>query len=53
MSLPLSTGVLACLEQIIFGVFIVYFVIVEPQGIVRSVRNLHQKLVAWPLTVNR
>jgi hypothetical protein len=34
-------------------VFIVYFVIVEPQGIVQSVRNLHRKLVAWPLTVNR
>jgi branched-chain amino acid transport system permease protein len=53
MSLPLSTGVLACLEQIIFGLFIVYFVIVEPRGIVRTVRNLHQKFVAWPLTVNR
>jgi branched-chain amino acid transport system permease protein len=50
--LGLSTGVLACLEQIIFGVFIIYFVIVEPQGIVRSVRNLHQSLVRWPLKIS-
>ena len=53
LSLPISTGANSCLEQIIFGVLIVYFIIVEPQGIVRIVRKIHQKLVSWPLTIGR
>ncbi|CCV06380.1 putative branched-chain amino acid transport system permease, membrane component [Mesorhizobium metallidurans STM 2683] len=53
LSLPISTGSIASMEQMIFGLLIVYFVIVEPQGIVRIVRNFHQKLVSWPLNVGR
>jgi branched-chain amino acid transport system permease protein len=51
LSLPISSGVTSSLEQVIFGALIVYFVIVEPQGIVRIVRTIHRKLVHWPLTV--
>jgi branched-chain amino acid transport system permease protein len=53
MSLPLTTGTLTCLEQICFGILIIYFVVIEPEGIVRTVRNFHEKLVSWPLTISR
>ncbi len=53
LSLPISTGTASCLEQIIFGGLIVYFVVIEPQGIIRILRTFHAKLVSWPLTIGR
>ena len=53
LSLPISTGAASCLEQIIFGGLIVYFVVIEPQGIIRILRTFHAKLVSWPLAIGR
>lgn len=49
LNLGLGAGTITTLEQILFGVLIVYFVIAEPEGIARILRNLHRRLVTWPL----
>lgn len=51
LDLPLSAGTVSYLEQIIFGVMLVYFVVAEPQGLVRSLYLLHQRLISWPLVL--
>ena len=48
LGLPLSTGVAAQLEHMIFGALIVFFLIVEPHGLARLWSTARQKLRLWP-----
>lgn len=47
-NLPLSTDLSKHLEEIIFGVMIVYFLIVEPHGLARLWQIVKEKLRRWP-----
>ena len=53
LHLPISTGATSSLEQVVFGLLVIYFVVVEPNGIVRILQTLHHKLVWWPLTIGQ
>ena len=43
-----STEVATRLEQIIIGVLIIFFLIVEPMGLARLVSLAREKLRSWP-----
>ena len=45
----MDAGQLQNLQKIIFGVLIILFLIKEPEGLVRLLGNLHQRLGHWPL----
>jgi branched-chain amino acid transport system permease protein len=44
----LKTDLLACIELIIFGGLIIFFLIVEPYGLARLWLTLKDKLRLWP-----
>lgn len=45
----IDQALLQNLQKIIFGVLIIYFLIKEPEGISRFLRNVYQRLRTWPL----
>ena len=47
-NVPVSTELVTHVEEIIFGVLIVFFLIVEPHGLARLWQVLKEKLRAWP-----
>lgn len=53
LSLPIDTGSVSSLEQIFFGALVIYFVLVEPRGIMHLLGKFHKKLVSWPLNIGR
>ena len=44
-----DAGQLQNLQKIIFGALIIWFLIKEPEGLVRLIGNLHERLKVWPL----
>ena len=48
LGLPLSTATATYLEHMIFGVLIVFFLIVEPHGLAKLWSTARQKLRVWP-----
>ncbi len=48
IGLPLSTEAVSNLELILFGALIVFFIIVEPQGLARLASLAREKLRSWP-----
>ncbi|MBK4992286.1 branched-chain amino acid ABC transporter permease [Pseudomonas sp. S37] len=44
-----DAGQLQNLQKIIFGALIIWFLIKEPEGLVRLISNLHERLKVWPL----
>jgi branched-chain amino acid transport system permease protein len=48
LGLPLSTAMTAHLELMIFGALIIFFLIVEPQGLARLWAIGKEKLRLWP-----
>lgn len=45
----IDQALLQNLQKIIFGSLIIYFLIKEPEGISRLLRNFYQRLRTWPL----
>lgn len=45
----IDQALLQNLQKIIFGALIIYFLIKEPEGLSRLLRNFHQRLRKWPL----
>lgn len=45
----IDQALLQNLQKIIFGALIIYFLIKEPEGISRLLRNTYQRLRTWPL----
>jgi branched-chain amino acid transport system permease protein len=45
----IDQALLQNLQKIIFGALIIYFLIKEPEGISRFLRNVYQRLRTWPL----
>lgn len=45
----INQALLQNLQKIIFGSLIIYFLIKEPEGISRLLRNFYQRLRTWPL----
>ena len=48
VGLEISVGTLSHLEAIVFGVLIIFFLIVEPHGLARLWQILKEKLRLWP-----
>jgi branched-chain amino acid transport system permease protein len=48
LGIPLSTAMISHLEFMSFGALIIFFVIVEPQGLARLWSILREKLRLWP-----
>jgi len=48
LGLPISTATATYLEHMIFGVLIVFFLIVEPHGLAKLWSTARQKLRVWP-----
>ncbi|MEQ9684257.1 MAG: branched-chain amino acid ABC transporter permease, partial [Rhodospirillales bacterium] len=48
VGLDISTALQKHLEEIIFGVMIVFFLIVEPEGFARLWQICREKLRKWP-----
>src|SRR6266568_3154720 len=48
LGIPLSTAMISHLEFMTFGVLIVFFLIVEPQGLARLWSIFREKLRLWP-----
>jgi branched-chain amino acid transport system permease protein len=48
LGLPVSTATATYLEHMIFGVLIVFFLIVEPHGLAKLWSTARQKLRVWP-----
>jgi len=48
LGIPLSTAMISHLESMSFGALIVFFLIVEPQGLARLWSILREKLRLWP-----
>jgi branched-chain amino acid transport system permease protein len=48
LGIPISTTLSSHLETIIFGVLIVFFLIVEPHGLARLWSIAKEKLRLWP-----
>lgn len=46
----IDQALLQNLQKIIFGALIIYFLIKEPEGISRFLRNVYQRLRTWPLS---
>ncbi len=44
-----DAGQLQNLQKIIFGVLIIWFLIKEPEGLIRLLGNLRERLAVWPL----
>ena len=44
-----DAGQLQNLQKIIFGVLIIVFLIKEPEGLIRLLKNTHERLRHWPL----
>ncbi|ACO80497.1 LivM family inner-membrane translocator [Azotobacter vinelandii CA] len=44
-----DAGQLQNLQKIIFGVLIIWFLVKEPEGLIRLLANLGERLKAWPL----
>ncbi|WP_437881340.1 branched-chain amino acid ABC transporter permease [Pseudomonas sp. LRF_L74] len=44
-----DAGQLQNLQKIIFGALIVWFLIKEPEGLIRLISNLRDRLAVWPL----
>ncbi|MGI4839996.1 MAG: branched-chain amino acid ABC transporter permease [Janthinobacterium lividum] len=44
-----DAGQLQNLQKIIFGVLIIVFLIKEPEGLIRLLKNAQERLVRWPL----
>ncbi len=44
-----DAGQLQNLQKIIFGVLIIWFLIKEPEGLIRLFGNLRERLAVWPL----
>lgn len=45
----IDTGQIQNLQKIIFGTLIIWFLIKEPDGLVRLILNLRERLSVWPL----
>jgi branched-chain amino acid transport system permease protein len=37
------------LQKIIFGALIIFFLVKEPEGLIRLLSNLRARLAVWPL----
>jgi branched-chain amino acid transport system permease protein len=48
LGIPLSTAMISNLEFMTFGALIVFFLVVEPQGLARLCAILREKLRLWP-----
>lgn len=44
-----DAGQIQNLQKIIFGTLIIWFLVKEPDGLVRLIANLREKLAVWPL----
>lgn len=45
----MDAGQLQNLQKIIFGVLIIVFLIKEPEGLIRLLHNLRDRVRQWPL----